>query len=44
MRGGFIHVPYDPAQVVNMSPPAPSMPIAAISEGIRLAIIAIINA
>ncbi|HBS93242.1 MAG TPA: pyroglutamyl-peptidase I [Firmicutes bacterium] len=43
MQGGFIHVPYDPAQVVNLSPPAPSMPIAAISEGLRLALIAIIN-
>lgn len=43
MRGGFIHVPYDPVQVVNLSPPAPSMSIAAISEGLRLALIAIIN-
>jgi len=44
MRGGFIHVPYDPAQTVNLSPPAPSMPIATISQGLKLALLALINA
>jgi pyroglutamyl-peptidase len=37
LRGGFIHVPYDPAQVVKMSP-APSMPIALISQGLMFAL------
>ena len=38
MRGGFIHVPYDPAQVAKMSSPAPSLPIATISKGLKLAL------
>lgn len=39
MRGGFIHVPYDPAQTANSAAPAPSMPIAVTAEALRLAIL-----
>ncbi|NLY31757.1 MAG: pyroglutamyl-peptidase I [Firmicutes bacterium] len=38
MQGGFIHVPYDPAQAAKMSSPAPSLPIATVSEGLKLAL------
>lgn len=39
MRGGFIHVPYDPAQAAKSAAPEPSMPIAVTAEALRLAIL-----
>ena len=41
VRGGFMHVPYIPAQVVGLSSPAPSMHMADIARGIEAAIGAI---
>lgn len=43
IRGGFVHVPYDASQAANLSATTPSMPIAMITEGLRLAIEAIIE-
>lgn len=41
MRGGFIHVPYIPQQVVNLSAPAPYMSQADIAKALEAAIKAI---
>lgn len=38
MRGGFIHVPYAPEQAAAISPLPPSLPIATVSEALRLAL------
>jgi pyroglutamyl-peptidase len=38
VRGGFIHVPFELSQAVNMSNATPSMPIQTITKGIELAI------
>lgn len=38
LRGGFIHVPYCPAQAANMSSPPPSMSIADIARALEVAI------
>lgn len=43
IRGGFIHVPYDASQAAKLSATTPSMPITMISEGLKLAIEAIIE-
>jgi len=37
VRGGFIHVPYSPAQA-SRRPDAPSLPAATVAEGLRLAV------
>lgn len=37
VRGGFIHIPYSPAQAAN-HPGAPSLPVATVSEGLRIAL------
>jgi len=44
LMGGFIHVPYAPGQVANMAAPQPSMPISTITQGLQLAVRAVINA
>lgn len=41
VRGGFMHVPFIPSQVVNRPSPAPSMALADIARGIEAAISAI---
>ncbi|MEG2678041.1 MAG: pyroglutamyl-peptidase I, partial [Oscillospiraceae bacterium] len=41
MRGGFIHVPFIPSQVVGRSAPAPSLSITDITRGLEAAIAAI---
>lgn len=38
VRGGFIHVPFELSQAVNMSNATPSMPIQTITKGLELAI------
>lgn len=38
VRGGFIHVPFSPAQAARASTPAPSLPLAEQQRGIALAI------
>lgn len=43
IRGGFIHVPFDTAQVIEKPDGTPSMPITTIAEGLEYAISAIIN-
>lgn len=43
VKGGFIHVPYDIQQVVDMAATMPSMPIATISDAIRYGIEAMIE-
>lgn len=43
MLGGFIHVPYSTTQAAAIYSPQPSMPIATIGEGLRLAIEAVLN-
>ncbi|MCL2006502.1 MAG: pyroglutamyl-peptidase I [Treponema sp.] len=43
MRGGFIHVPFDTAQVLNKPAGTPSMPYATISKGLEYAIEAIVK-
>ena len=42
LRGGFIHVPFDTAQVLDRPDGTPSMPIATISKGLEYAIEAIV--
>ena len=42
IRGGFMHVPFDVTQVVNMPAGTPALPISLISEGIGYAVEAII--
>lgn len=37
VRGGFIHIPYSPAQAAS-HPGAPSLPVATVSEGLRVAL------
>lgn len=37
-RGGFIHVPFELSQAVNMSNATPSMPIQTITKGLELAL------
>lgn len=37
VRGGFIHVPYSPAQATRR-PDAPSLPAATVAEGLRIAV------
>ena len=41
IRGGFIHVPFDTAQVIERPVGTPSMPVATIAEGLEYAIEAI---
>lgn len=36
-RGGFIHIPYSPAQAAR-HPGAPSLPVEAVGEGLRIAL------
>jgi len=43
IRGGFIHVPFDTAQVINRADGTPSMPIATIAKGLEYAIEAILT-
>ncbi|MEG2288403.1 MAG: pyroglutamyl-peptidase I [Clostridium sp.] len=43
IRGGFIHVPFDTSQVLEMPPTTPSMPISMISKGLKFAIEATIE-
>ena len=43
IRGGFIHVPFDTAQVINRPDGTPSMPIATIAKGLEYAIEAILT-
>ena len=42
-RGGFMHIPYLPEQVSNNQPSSPSMPLADMVKGIRLALMQAIN-
>lgn len=37
VRGGFVHIPYSPAQAA-LHPGAPSLPPSVVSEGLRLAV------
>ena len=37
VRGGFVHIPYAPAQAAR-HPGAPSLPPAVVSDGLRLAV------
>jgi pyroglutamyl-peptidase len=41
IKGGFMHVPYIPSQVVKMATPAPCMSLRDITRGIEAAIMAI---
>lgn len=41
IRGGFMHVPYTPGQVVNLSSPAPCLSARDIAAGIEAALMAI---
>lgn len=41
IRGGFIHVPFIPAQVVNRPSPSPSLSVELITRGLVAAIVAI---
>lgn len=41
IRGGFIHVPFDTAQVVDRPVGTPSMPVATIAEALKAAVEAI---
>lgn len=43
IRGGFIHVPFAPAQAATKQGPVPSMSLADISQGLRLAIEAVLE-
>lgn len=43
VRGGFIHVPFEPTQVVTMSPSMPSMPTTLVTRGLELGIVAAIQ-
>lgn len=43
VRGGFMHVPFIPSQVVNRSAPAPSLSIELIAKGIEAGIRAIVE-
>ena len=43
IRGGLIHVPYELAQVIGKPESTPAMSLADISEGLRLAIVAVIE-
>jgi pyroglutamyl-peptidase len=38
IRGGFVHVPFIPAQVVDRSAPSPSLALADIVRGLEAAI------
>lgn len=42
LRGGFIHVPFDTAQVTEKPEGTPSMPIATIAKGLECAVSAIV--
>lgn len=43
VRGGFMHVPFIPSQVINRSAPAPSLSIELIAKGIEAGIRAIVE-
>jgi pyroglutamyl-peptidase len=43
LRGGFIHVPFDTAQVTERPDGTPSMPIATIAKGLEYALEAIVQ-
>ncbi len=43
IRGGFVHVPYLPKQVVSRSAPAPCMALAGITRGLEAALGAIVE-
>ncbi|MFV0363837.1 MAG: pyroglutamyl-peptidase I [Suipraeoptans sp.] len=43
MRGGFIHVPYLPEQVVNLPDGTPSMPAEMIAKALELALEAVVE-
>ncbi|GHU62100.1 pyrrolidone-carboxylate peptidase [Clostridia bacterium] len=43
IRGGFIHVPFIPEQVVNRPSPVPSMSLSDIVKGLEAAVLAIVR-